>query len=175
MILSFHSRPVDGHFKGGGLSLPCWCIALLIRLEVIQWFLFALIEYHTLIKGGFTLWLLLLPCNFIYLNAGQLKVWSRTWIWWPGNFTAGRLCSKAVDYPFLAGALHCLFDCCWYSDTNDTNMIQWFPFALIEYQLMISKAVSHLQLLWFTFILLCHCNSYQHLRVILIGTTERCS
>ena len=72
MILSFHSRAVSGHFKGGGLSLPCWCIALLIRLQVIQWFLFALIEYHTLIKGGFTLWLLLLPWNLNW-NTGQLN------------------------------------------------------------------------------------------------------
>ena len=70
MILSFHSRPVDGHFKGGGLSLPCWCIALLIRLQVIQWFLFALIEYHTLIKGGFTLWL---QFKFKYRTIESLK------------------------------------------------------------------------------------------------------
>ena len=167
MILSFHSRPLDGHFKGGGLSLPCWCIALLIRLQVIQWFLFALIEYHTLIKGGFTLWL---QFKFKYRTIESLKQDLDLMIW---SFH-----SRAVVLKSGGLSLSCwcialfirLLLIQWYK--YDT---QWFLFTLIEYQLMISKAVSHLQLLWFTFILLCHCNSYQHLRVILIGTTERCS
>ena len=167
MILSFHSRPLDGHFKGGGISLPCWCIALLIRLQVIQWFLFALIEYHTLIKGGFTLWL---QFKFKYRTIESLKQDLDLMIW---SFH-----SRAVVLKSGGLSLSCwcialfirLLLIQWYK--YDT---QWFLFTLIEYQLMISKAVSHLQLLWFTFILLCHCNSYQHLRVILIGTTERCS
>lgn len=63
MTWSFHSRAVV--LKSGGLSLSCWCIALFIRLLLIQWYKWY--KYDTVIpictdwistndlKGGFTL------------------------------------------------------------------------------------------------------------------------